>query len=210
MGMFDYIRCEVPLPLNKKITKAFGEKDWTKVHFQTKDLDNALFNFVIKKNKNLIHEIRKDKWVEKKKKTGIKAFLNSLNKNKRWEHPYEIIEGKTVHKKYKYTGVINFYSLECDTNGDTWDLEFSAKIIDSKLASIKFLKSSIWETREEREKKDKEITEMMNKSYNCPLNKIRRFLNKITFGYWRWTWSKIATFISRSGNKIAYAIHRYV
>ena len=203
MGMFDNIKCEVPLPINKKLSKVFGEKDWTKVSFQTKDMDCTLSHYIIRKNKSLVIEVRNEKWVEKEKEKGIKAFIKSLNKNKRWESPYEIITGKTTYKKVKHTGIINFYALEEDLNEDTWDLEFDAKFVDGQLISIKFKKGTIWETSEETKKKNKEINEMIMKSYHSPYNKFRKFINKVTFGYWRWGWFKVARLFAIVGNNIS-------
>lgn len=44
MGMFDYLKCEIPLPLNDHLNRGF----------QTKDLDNSLDYYVITKSGELI------------------------------------------------------------------------------------------------------------------------------------------------------------
>jgi hypothetical protein len=206
--MFDTIKCEVTLPITKKIAKNFRDKDWTKVGFQTKDLDCILSTYIIKKNKTLVHKIEKNKWVSKKKEKGFRGFLDKIRKDK-WNSPYEVIHLGTSYKKIKHTGIINFYGLERDINDNTWDLEFDAKFVDGVLTSLKFKSAKIWETADETKKKNEELKKMMDNHYNYFPNKVRRFLNKITLGYWRWGCNKFANFFSSFGNKIAKFIHLY-
>ena len=206
--MFDDIKCEVTLPITKKVAKNFGDKDWTQVSFQTKDLDCTLSTYIIRKNNTLVERVEKNKWVPRKKEKGFRGFIEEIRKDK-WKSLYEIVHLGTSYKKNKYTGVITFYSLEPDIKDDTWDLVFDAKFVDGVLVSLKFKSSSIWETSKETKKKNEQIRKLMEDSDRCLYNKIRRFLNKITLGYWRWTWSKVASFFSSTGNKISKFIHSY-
>jgi hypothetical protein len=207
--MFDNIKCEVTLPITKKIAKIFGDKDWTQVPFQTKDLDCLLSTYIIKKNKSLIHRYTKREWVPSKKEKGVRGFLNGLRKD-RWHSPYQVVNNGTVSKKQKHTGLINFYAIEKDIEGNEWDIEFDAKFVDGLMVSIKLKKVEMWRTFEDVVKNDKEITEMMKNSYNHFPNKVRRFLNKVTFGYWRWFWFKVSRAITFIPNKISLAIVRYL
>jgi hypothetical protein len=206
--MFDNIKCEVTLPITKKVAKNFGDKDWTQVSFQTKNLDCTLSTYILKKNNTLVQQIEKNKWVPRKKEKGFRGFIEEIRKDK-WKSLYEIVHLKTVYKKSKHTGVIHFYALEPDKNDDTWDLVFAAKFVDGVLVSLKFKSSSIWETSKETKKKNEQIRKLMEDSDRCLYNKIRRFLNKITLGYWRWTWNKVASFFSSTGNRISRLIHSY-
>jgi hypothetical protein len=209
MGMFDSIKCEVTLPINKKIAKNFRNKDWTEVAFQTKDLDCTLSNYIIKKNKTLVLKIEKTEWIPREKEKGLRGFFEEIRKDK-WKSPYQIVHKGTTHKKVKHTGVINFYAIERDINDNEWDLVFDAKFVDGNLISIKMKSAEMWRTSDEIKKSDEEIRDMMDRHYKHFPNRVRRFLNKITFGYWRWFWNKVARVISNIGNKISFAINRYL
>jgi hypothetical protein len=74
MGMFDNIKCEVPLPINKKLSKVFGDKDWTKVRFQTKDMECTLSHYIIRKNKSLVIEVRNESGLRRKKKRASRLL----------------------------------------------------------------------------------------------------------------------------------------
>jgi hypothetical protein len=208
MGMFDTIKCEVTLPINKKIAKNFRNKDWTEVAFQTKDLDCTLSNYIIKKNKSFVLKIEKNEWIPRKKEKGLRGFFEEIRKDK-WKSPYEIVHKGTSYRKVKHTGVITFYSIEPDMNDNNWDLVFDAKFVDGLLVSLKLVDAKIWETAEEVKEKNESIAKLMSDSYNNPANKVRRFLNKVTFGYWRWSWNRIAGIVSSTGNKISRFILRY-
>lgn len=208
MGMFDSIKCEVTLPINKKLAKNFRNKDWTEVVFQTKDLDCTLSNYIIKKNKSFVLKIEKNKWIPRKKEKGLRGFFEEIRKDK-WKSPYEIVHKGTSYRKIKHTGVIEFYSIESDINENEWDLVFDAKFVDGVLVSIKLKSAKIWQTADEVKKNNEHISKLMSDSYNDPVNKVRRFLNKITFGYWRWSWNKVAQFFSNTGNRISKIIYKY-
>ena len=51
--MFDYMKCELPLPLNKKEQKTFSNVNWNDRVFQTKDTDCTLSTYIIRKNGKL-------------------------------------------------------------------------------------------------------------------------------------------------------------
>jgi hypothetical protein len=208
MGMFDTIKCEVTLPINKKLAKNFRNKDWTEVAFQTKDLDCTLSNYIIKKNKSFVLRIEKNEWIPRKKEKGIRGFFEEIRKD-RWKSPYEIVHKGTSYRKIKHTGVIEFYSIEPDINENEWDLVFDAKFVDGVLISLKLKSAKLWQTADEVKKSNEHISKLMSDSYNNPANKVRRFLNKITFGYWRWSWNKVAGFFSNTGSKISRFILRY-
>jgi hypothetical protein len=209
MGMFDTIKCEVTLPITKKIAKNFKDKNWTEVSFQTKDLDCILSTYIIKKNNTLLHKIERNKWIPRKKEKGFRGFLDRVRKDK-WRSPYQIIHTGTTYKKFKHTGIINFYCIQNDINDNEWDLEFDAKFVDGIMTSLKLKSAKIWRTSREIKKDDNDFRKMLETHEKHLPNKIRRFLNKVTFGYWRWFWSKIATTISGTGNKIGFFIQKHL
>jgi hypothetical protein len=200
--MFDTIKCEVTLPITKKIAKIFRNKDWTEVSFQTKDLDCTLSTYIIKKNNTLVHKIERNKWIPRKNKKGFYGFLDRIRKD-RWHSLYEVVHIGTTHKKIKHTGLINFYCIERDINDNEWDLEFDSKFVDGIMTSLKLKSFKTWRTSKEVKQSNDDLCKMLQAHQKHLPNKIRKFLNKITFGYWRWIWSKIANFISKIGNKIA-------
>lgn len=205
MGMFDTIKCEVTLPINKKIAKNFRDKNWNEVNFQTKDLDCTLSTFIIKKNKTLVNKIVKTEWVEKKKEKGFKGFIEKIRKDK-WKFPYQIIEKGTSYKKVKYTGIINFYSIETDINDNEWDLEFNAKFVDGVLTSLKLKSAKIWRTSSEVIQSNNHIRNLLLSHEEQLPNKIRKILHRATLGYWRWFWCKVDNFIRKITNKICNLI----
>jgi len=209
MGMFDTIKCEVTLPITKKVAKNFRNTVWTEVPFQTKDLDCILSTYIIRKNNTLVHQIEKNEWIPREKEKGLRGFFNEIRKD-RWRSPYEVVHKGTTYKKVKHTGVINFYSIETDINDNEWDIEFDAKFVDGKLISLKMKSAKIWRKASEVRKSNKEIEDMMQRSYNHFPNKVRRFLNKVTFGYWRWFWNRVANFIQKASGFLTKTIYKYL
>ena len=207
--MFDTIKCEVTLPITKKVSKNFRNTVWTDVSFQTKDLECLLSNYIIKKNNTLVNQIEKNTWVPKKKEKGVRGFLEGLRKDK-WRSSWNIVHKGTTYKKVKHTGIINFYTIQSDINDNEWDFEFDAKFVDGLLVSIKMKTPKIWRKASEVKKSNKEIKDMMERHEKHIPNKIRRFLNKVTFGYWRWFWFKVSKAITYIPNKISLAITRYL
>ena len=90
MGVFDYVRCEYPLP---------GLADPTSVLFQTKDTDAMyLDKYIISKEGRLIHH-KPVKWEDRSPKgaTGLMALCGACT-------PVEFIDEDT-----NFHGVLNFY-----------------------------------------------------------------------------------------------------
>lgn len=211
MGLFDSIYCEINLPFKRETIKHFKNTKWNEVEFQTKDLDCLLSKYILKKSGDLVQEIIKYKYIKKQEKqkiNSIQSFVDKISKNKKWSFslPYKSIEIGRKYKKLKHTGIIHMGALVKDDDQNTWDLEFDAKFIDGKLTVIKQINAEIWETRAQAEKKQKEFQKMIESNNKSIKNKIIRFLNFITLGYWRWTWMKIANLIV----KLAHLIQRII
>ena len=74
------------------------------------------------KTKQIIYQkIIKGEWVEDED-----AFLK-----RRFE------KTSTVYTKFKYTGMLNFYSYILDDEGNSWEIEFTAKFDEGKLVNLK-------------------------------------------------------------------------
>lgn len=139
--MFDVIYCKKALPLSKEL-KAL-KRDWTKDDFQTKDLENLLYNYEITKTGKLrMCEVERE-WVDDEN-----SFLKGHMKE---------VSSKWVDTTF--TGVVRFYTSfstteenwHCMSNftgidpkkitGDDWWVEFSATIINGRVKKIELLEA---------------------------------------------------------------------
>jgi hypothetical protein len=187
MGMFDYVYCERKLPLTKEIKKAFPDKDWTKTDFQSKSLDNTMSSYYIKKNGYLYTEKVEGDHV----RIMTEAEEKKIKKQGRFCWPYEFVERSRTSVKEVITDTINFYSYEDDDENNTWDIEFDAVFIKGKLISLKLVKGEITHTAEQNAESERKWKELAAAHEKHPWTKIKRLLNKITFGYWATFWKNI-------------------
>lgn len=139
MGMFDYIRCEVPLP-----------DGWQASNLQTKDFDCAMVEHVITKDGRLMMDIGHDEMVPLAERPSWKAEWGFTEEAEK-EHPWEAMRGCLRHiKKHEdanFHGVVNFYGNETigyepAQPGDQfrrpiyrWH-EYNAKFTDGQLVGI--------------------------------------------------------------------------
>ena len=151
MSMFDELKCEKKLPLDKEL-KRLNVK-WGQVIFQTKDLDNCLSNYRITKNGLLVEDI-----VEKE---YTYYTLEERKKLKGWNFIKDEKILKEYSKKVEYHGTIKFYELfELNDKEDIW-VEFDAYFVYGKLDRIELVKTEKQESRKirmqkwEKEHKDK-------------------------------------------------------
>jgi len=63
--MFDYIKCDYPLPLTDEIKEALPEQDWSEINFQTKSLDCYLETYTIEDDGQIYVE-KKDRYIDEK------------------------------------------------------------------------------------------------------------------------------------------------
>jgi len=131
--MFDEIQCKVPLPTKKGLKTAAEWKGYT---FQTKDLDNFLGHYEIRKSGLWVKEI-------KYKPTTKETPRKKKGAGKRWCFaPLDIESEKWV--KDNFTGYVRFYDFVYDVD-ETHDLsiEFGGHFDKGKLQDkIELLK---WE-----------------------------------------------------------------
>jgi hypothetical protein len=127
MGMFDEIQCKVPLPAKKGLKTAAEWKNYT---FQTKDLDNFIGHYEIRKSGLWVKEI-------KYKPTTKETPRGKEKKGNKWDKgwcfaPLEIESERWV--KENFTGYICFYDFvhDADDAHDLW-IEFGGHFDKGKL-----------------------------------------------------------------------------
>ncbi len=115
MGMFDYIRCEMPLP------------DGFTGELQTKDLDCEMDVYLIRADGTL----------------AILKFDLELLPQEQWDHPdpddplHPFGRHRRVNERYNavdYHGMLNFYGGQ----GDYWH-EYLSKFTDGRLVEVRQL-----------------------------------------------------------------------
>lgn len=139
MGMYDHIRCEVPLP---------GLPDPSKMEFQTKDLECMLENYTINKDGRLIFHFKEyeatpeDELPYKDDPNPIMRFCGSIR----------VVKGSEKDVDKNYEGTLNFYGNErtgelCAIDPLTGEdkfhpgprpewFEYDAKFVDGKIVSV--------------------------------------------------------------------------
>jgi hypothetical protein len=210
MGMFDYINCELPLPLNKKEQKTFSNINWKDIGFQTKDTDCTMSTYAIRKNGKLYGlfiEGENIRVISEKEEKKIK-------KQGKFCWPYEFKEKSRKYKHEKFTGDLYFYDHVIDIDGNEWWVEFIAKFVNGIIqGKLKKIEVRLFQTAEEIKKNEEEWQEKITKERAKLSSKIKRFLNKYTFGYWRTFWFTLGGYIRKFANKIQHLdiwINRYV
>ena len=199
MSMFDYIKCELPLPLNKKEQTKFSNIDWNDIGFQTKDTECTMSTYVIRKNGKLYGLFIKGKNVRTISEKGEKK----IKKQGRFCWPYEFKEESRKYKLEKFTGELYFYDFIFDEEGNEYWVEFVGKFVNGVLqGKLKKVEIRLSQTAEEIKKNDEEWQKKLADEEAKFNNKARRFLRKITFGYWRTFWFRLGRNISFIGHKL--------
>lgn len=199
--MFDYINCELPLPLNKKEQKTFSNVNWKDVGFQTKDTDCTMSTYTIRKNGKLYGlfiEGKNVRVISEKEEKKIK-------KQGRFCWPYEFKEKSRKYKFQKFTGDIHFYDLTQDNDGNEYWVEFVGKFVNGVLqGKLKKVEIRLLETAKNIKKNEEHWQRKLAEEEAKFNNKARRFLRKITFGYWRTFWFTLGGYIRKFANKIQH------
>lgn len=197
--MFDNIFCERKLPLTKEIKKAFPDKDWTEVDFQTKDLDNTLTSYYIKKN-GYLYTVKVE---GERVRTMTEEEEKKIKKQGKFCWPYKFIEHSRTPVKEEITATVNFYDYSDDEQGNTWDIEFDAVFVKGKLTSLELVKGEIAHTAEENKSREIKWQEHWEAVEKHPWNKTKKILNKITFNRWTRFWSKVSKLLYKLQQKIS-------
>ena len=208
--MFDNITCELPLPLNKKEQKTFSHIKWEEQGFQTKDTDCTLSTYSIRKNGKLYGlyiDGKNVRVISEKEEKKIK-------KQGRFCWPYEFKEKSRKYKFEKFTGDLYFYDQVYDTEGNEYWVEFVGKFVDGVIkGKLKKVEVRLSQTAEDIKKNEEHWQKKLAEEEAKLHNKIRRFMNKITFGYWRNFWFFVGKFFRKITNKIQNVdiwINRYI
>jgi len=198
MGMFDSIKSERKLPLTKEVKKAFPNRDWSEVAFQTKDLDCTMSYYVIKKNGFLYTEKVEGEYV----RTMTEKEEEKVRKERRFAWPYKFVESSRSFEKQEVTQTINFYSYEHDEDNNTWDIEWDAEFVKGKLREIKLVKGEISRTAEENDADEKRWKDQLEAHDRHPWTRTKKILNKITFRYWSTFWNNVSKILYNFQQKI--------
>ena len=197
--MFDYVHCERKLPITKEIKNAFSGIDWKEVSFQTKDLECLMHTYCIDKRGNLT--------VLKIDGEHVRTITEEEEKQTRKEGkfcwPYKFVEKSRIYKKTNYTGTVNFYYYDEDTQGNTWDLEFTATFVNGKIKDLVLDSGNIIHTAKENEENERKWTEKLEAHMKHPWTKTRKFLNKITFNYWYTFWKNVSIILGKISEKLS-------
>jgi hypothetical protein len=198
MGMFDTLYCEKKLPLTKEVKNAFSETNWSEVDFQTKDLDNTMTTYAITKNGTLNILKVEGEYVRVMSEEEEKK----IRKQKKFCWPYEFAEKSRKYEKYVYTGLINFYYYKEDKDDNTWDIEFTATFVKGKLTDLVLDSAKIIRTAEENAADEKHWKDQLEAHDRHPWTRTKKFLNKITFGYWTTLWNNVSKILYSLQQKI--------
>jgi hypothetical protein len=199
MGMFDNIFIQKELPLTQKQKKIFSHIDWEKQPFQTKNLDNTLSTYTLKKNNRLYTTVIEGEHV----RTMTEAEEKKERKKHHWVWPYTFVEKSRKEVTEKYTGILQFGDIIEDINQNEWWVEFEAKIIDGVLkGKIKTVKLEINRTKKEIEEDEKRWKEKTNEYNKKPIVKFKKLMNRITFSYWYSFWNFVSKTLRKIGEKI--------
>lgn len=180
--MFDDIIVKKALPLPKELKKL--PIKWSEHKFQTKDLDNCLFEYFIDKKGNLYQIEIENEYIE---------YTEEEKKNKdyrAWDIYKEVKEVSRRNKLIDFHGILRFYDyLNIDEQNDCW-LEFEAFFVYGKLDKINLKEYrvepsqsiKIAELKKEAENKEKtfkgKLAAVLKK---LKINKILYFIAKVCY-----------------------------
>jgi hypothetical protein len=199
--MFDSIKCELPLPLNKKEQVKFSNTDWKNMVYQTKDLDCTLSTYIIRKNGKLYGLFINGENV----RVISEKEENKIRKQGKFCWPYEFKEKSRKYKFEKFTGDLYFYDSIFDDEGNEYWAEFSGKFLNGVLqGKLKKVEIRLSQTAQDIKKNEEDWQEKIAKEQTKLSNRIKRTLNKYTFGYWRRFWLKLGSYIRKFANKIQH------
>ena len=221
--MFDYIACEMPLPRLESLESKEGEKlivlphagkaelsrleskegEKLVVHipykadhqYQTKDLDNALVEYKIGKDRVLYEknvEYEKRKLTEEEKKDKESGGF--------W-HPMWYLEPISEEwVKHEYTGYINFYDFitDIDESNDAW-VEYRAHVKDGEIQEgIELVKFDIEDNSERKESTERLKVEMKARS---------EYRKKWRYRFFGQYWNALISCIFRTGRRVGSTLN---
>jgi hypothetical protein len=188
MGMFDTIIVRKKLP-QPKDPKGYTGSD----SFQTKDLENCL----------LVYEIRKDGtlWVEQRETKFVEGDKNAKTFSERMGYLETI---NSWFEPVKWNSEVVFYDFQQKNGEDQnfdYDIEYRAEFKNGKMTSVKLIKFEALDNTE-RKKAYKEMEEKMKKRYI--------FTGKWYFKYIFAYWNKAMKFCFRKLHKHSHKIGMFL
>ena len=197
MGMFDYIACEMPLP---RLESKEGEKLVVHIpykadhQYQTKDLDNALVEYKIGKDRVFYEkkvEYEKRKLTEEEKKDKESGGF--------W-HPMWYLEPISEEwVKHEHTGYINFYDFiqNIDPEHDAW-VEYTVHIKDGKVEG----EVQLVEFKEESNKQRKEQSARIDAEMKARKEYQQKWRYRFFGQYWNRLVNRVFRGVRWLGNKL--------
>lgn len=161
MGMFDEITIKKALPLPKELKKL--PIKWSEHKFQTKDLDNCMFEYFIDK-KGSLHQIEiENEYVEyteeEKKSKDYRA----------WDIYKDVVEISRRNKWINFHGILRFYDyINIDEQNDCW-VEFGAYFVYGKLDKVELKEFRIEPSQTIKLAEFKKELEFKQKSFKSKL-----------------------------------------
>ena len=117
MGMFDYVKCDYPLPLPDEALELKSPPKWEEVEFQTKSLGSMLDTYTIEEDGQIYKEL-----VDREVISDEKGVLT-------------LDETSNGIERVETTGEIDFYALHMEKSHDYW-IEFKALVWKGELKEI--------------------------------------------------------------------------
>jgi hypothetical protein len=189
MGMFDELTVKCKLPLSEELEKL--NIDWTKIVFQTKDLDSTLSTYVIEENGTLIKNVVQYDYI---------PFTEEEKKNKNhkpWTLWKEVIELKRETQKVDIHGKLNIYSLVDFPDEQQGWAEFDVYFSYGKLDKIEQLELEKFESFNVRAKKMDELEKIENQKLG------RRIKAKLRKFGWVKFWRAVSRILNKTQNGIS-------
>ncbi len=197
--MFDNIIIKQDLPLPEELKQL--EKNWKEYTFQTKDLDNCLFDYWISEKGELFEHVIEREYVpftEKEKKS---------KKNKGWNFWKDVIEKNSYDKQVNYHGTLIFYTYdELDDDTDFW-VEFQSYFVYGKLDKIELKEFKLDKDRKIQNKKWEEEHKRRAKH---PWNRFKHYASYLG---WSWFWRHMSKGLYKLSNLVSRAqmfVNRYL
>ena len=197
MGMFDYITCEMPLP---RLESKEGEKVVVHIpykadhQYQTKDLDNALVEYKIGKDR-----VFYEKKVEYEKRELTEEEKKDKESGGFWHPMWSLKPISEEWVKYEYTGYIDFYDFiqNIDPEHDAW-VEYTVHIKDGKVEG----EVQLVEFKEESNKQRKEQSARID----AEMKARKEYQQKWRYRFFGQYWNRLVNLVFRGvrwlGNKL--------
>ena len=188
--MFDYIQCEMDLPrAGDRIPYFRYEKQ-----FQTKDLDNALAEYKIGKDR-----VFYEKKVEYENREPTEEEKKDKESGGFWHPMWSLKPISEEWVKYEYTGYINFYDFihDFDEEHDAW-VEYKVHVKDGKVEG----EVQLVEFKEESNKFRKDS----DARFNARLKARKEYQQKWRYRFFGQYWNRLVNLVFRGvrwlGNKL--------